>query len=143
MKVTAVVEPKFVAAATLLVAVGAVTGLVELFAPLKVRFFAPLYPVSVLPYGSVAVIVSDCATPAVCEPEPETTRREAVAEPTVTERRSAPAALMSVGHGDRGGLGLVELHRAAGGGDAAVKVTAVVLPEVDRGGRVVGRPSAP
>ncbi len=42
VNVTAVVEPKFVAAAELLVTVGGVTGLVELLAPLKVRFFAPL-----------------------------------------------------------------------------------------------------
>ena len=42
MKVTAVEVPKFVATAALLVTVGAVTGLVELLAPLKVRFFAPV-----------------------------------------------------------------------------------------------------
>ena len=42
VNVTAVVEPKFVAAAELLVTVGGVTGLVELEAPLKVRFFAPV-----------------------------------------------------------------------------------------------------
>ena len=41
MNVTAVVEPNEIAAATLFVTVGAVTGLVELLAPLKVRFFAP------------------------------------------------------------------------------------------------------
>ncbi len=42
VKVTAVVEPKSIAVAALLVTVGAVTGLVELLAPLKVRFFAPV-----------------------------------------------------------------------------------------------------
>ena len=42
VKVTAVVRPKLTAAAALLVTVGAVTGSVELEAPLKVRFFAPV-----------------------------------------------------------------------------------------------------
>ncbi len=42
VKVIAVVEPNEIAAAALLVTVGAVTGLVELLAPLKVRFFAPV-----------------------------------------------------------------------------------------------------
>ena len=41
MKVIAVTEPNAIAAAALFVTVGAVTGLVELLAPLKVRFFAP------------------------------------------------------------------------------------------------------
>src|SRR5438132_1108680 len=36
-----VTEPKFVAVGVLLVTVGAVTGLVELLAPEKVRFFEP------------------------------------------------------------------------------------------------------
>ena len=47
-----------------------------------------------LPYGSVAVIVSACAVPAVWLAEPVTTSRVAAAELTVTERRSAPAALI-------------------------------------------------
>ena len=42
MNVTAVVVPKLIAAAALFVTVGAVTGLVELEAPLKVRFLAPV-----------------------------------------------------------------------------------------------------
>ena len=42
MNVIVVVEPNAIAPATLLVTVGAVTGLVELLAPLKVRFFAPV-----------------------------------------------------------------------------------------------------
>ncbi len=42
VKVIAVVEPSEIAVAALLVTVGAVTGLVELLAPLKVRFFAPV-----------------------------------------------------------------------------------------------------
>ena len=41
MNVTAVVEPKLIAVDELLVTVGAVTGLEELLAPLKVRFFEP------------------------------------------------------------------------------------------------------
>ncbi len=49
MKVTAVVEPKLITVAALFVTVGAVAGLVELLAPLKVRFLAPVYVVSVLP----------------------------------------------------------------------------------------------
>ena len=48
---------------------------------------------SVLPYGSVAVIVSAWACPAVWLAEPVTTSRVAAAGLTVTERRSAPAAL--------------------------------------------------
>ncbi len=94
MKVTAVVEPKLIADAALLVTVGAVTGSFELLAPLKVRLCAPAYVRSVLPYGSVAVIVSACAAPAVCDAEPVTTRRDAAAAATATLRRSAPAALM-------------------------------------------------
>ena len=41
VNVFVVVEPKFVAAAALLVTVGAVAGLLELLAPEKVRFFEP------------------------------------------------------------------------------------------------------
>src|SRR5260221_691637 len=94
VNVTAADEPKAIADAALFVTVGAVTGLVELFAPLKVRLCAPGYAVSVLPYGSVAVIVSACAPPAVCDAEPVTTRRDAAAAATATLKRSAPAALM-------------------------------------------------
>src|SRR5438067_1315990 len=60
VNVLVVLEPKLVAAAALLVTVGAVTGLPELLAPEKVRFFDPAYVRSVLPYGSVAVTVSVC-----------------------------------------------------------------------------------
>ena len=42
VKVIAVEEPNAIAAAALLVTVGAVTGLVELEAPLKVRPWAPV-----------------------------------------------------------------------------------------------------
>ena len=41
VKVIAVLEPKLVAAAALLVTVGVVAGLVLLLAPLKVRLWAP------------------------------------------------------------------------------------------------------
>ncbi len=52
-------------------------------APPKVAETSPLYPVAVLPDWSTAVIVSDCDCPAVCVPEPVTTKR--VAEPTATD----------------------------------------------------------
>src|SRR5712692_5080387 len=42
VKVTAVVEPKLIAAAALFVTVGAVTGLVLLLAPLRVTLWAPV-----------------------------------------------------------------------------------------------------
>ena len=42
MKVIEVAEPNAIAAAALLVTVGAVAGLVELLAPLKVRLWAPV-----------------------------------------------------------------------------------------------------
>ena len=42
VKVFVVVEPKLVAAAALLVTVGAVTGLLDELAPEKVRFFEPV-----------------------------------------------------------------------------------------------------
>src|SRR6266852_7481537 len=42
VNVFVVTEPKFVAVGVLLVTVGAVTGLVELLAPEKVRFFEPV-----------------------------------------------------------------------------------------------------
>ena len=42
VKVIAVEEPNAIAAAALLVTVGAVTGLLELLAPLKVRLWAPV-----------------------------------------------------------------------------------------------------
>ncbi len=42
VNVTAADEPKAIADAALFVTVGAVTGLVELFAPLKVRLCAPV-----------------------------------------------------------------------------------------------------
>ena len=61
------------------VTVGTVTGLVDEVAPLNVRFFVPVYPRSVFPAASLAVIVKLCAAPAVCVPDPVITRRVAVA----------------------------------------------------------------
>ena len=55
--VIAVVDPKAIATPLLFVTVGAVTGLVDEFAPENVRFLEPVYDVAVLPYPSWAVIV--------------------------------------------------------------------------------------
>ncbi len=93
MKVSEVLaEPKFWSTELRSRKVGAVAGLVELEAPVKVSVWLPVYVVSVLPYGSVAVTVAVCEAPAVCVALPVTTSRVAAAELAVTLSRSPPAA---------------------------------------------------
>jgi hypothetical protein len=78
VKVTLVALPKLVAETVGFVLFGATD------APLKVRLFAPVYVVAVLPLASSAVTVIVCATPAVCVPVPVITSCVAVPATTVT-----------------------------------------------------------
>src|SRR5258706_3665 len=117
--------------AALFVTVGARAVLVELLAPLKVRFLAPLYVTSVLSKGSAAVIVSARAAPAVFAAEPVTTRRDAAVAVTATVNRSAPAALsvpsVTAMFGDSTLYSFIEPPLEE---TPPVKVTAVVEPKL-------------
>ncbi|CAM3491885.1 hypothetical protein AQEC111735_12085 [Aquirufa ecclesiirivi] len=72
LKVTTVAVPKLISARSLSLAVAAVVGLVELFAPEKTIDLSPVYPVAVFPLASLAVMVTVWLPPAVCVPVPVT-----------------------------------------------------------------------
>ena len=84
VKVMVVPFPKATAVPNLSVIVGADPE-VELFAPPNVKDLSPVYTKEVFPDASFAVIVNDCAAPAVCVPLPVITKLVAALELIVTK----------------------------------------------------------